>query len=123
MPLERSDHHTDAAYTRPVPASEGVGWLRRLWPFLRRYRGTLLAALAVSVVAQGLIALLPLLQKVIVDDAIVERERSLGPLLVLLIAVGAAGFAANWTRRYLAGKVTVDVQYDMRRAIHRRLYE
>jgi ATP-binding cassette subfamily B protein len=111
----------DSAYTRPGPRDEG--WLRRLWPFMRRYRRTLVVALVMSVVAQALIALLPLLQKVIVDDAIIGQDRRLDPLLALLVGTGAAGFGANWTRRYLGGKVTVDVQNDLRRAIHRRLYE
>jgi len=34
---------SDAAYTRPGPAGEGVGWLRRLGPFIRRYRAVVIA--------------------------------------------------------------------------------
>jgi ATP-binding cassette subfamily B protein len=111
----------DAAYTRPGPTHEG--WLRRLWPFIRRYRGTTILALLTSVVAQVLIGVLPLIQQVIVDHGIVEQDRRLGPLLVLLMATGAAGFATNYARRYYGGKLTVDLQNDIRQAIHRRLYE
>ena len=35
----RSTPPPDAAYTRPGPAGPGIGWLRRLGPFIRRYRG------------------------------------------------------------------------------------
>lgn len=112
---------SDPAFTRPGPRDEG--WLRRLWPFLRRYRWTTLAALVCSVAAQALIGLLPLLQQRIVDHGIVARDEPLVPLLVLLLVTGALGFATNFARRYLGGKVTVDLQNDLRRAIHRRLYE
>ena len=109
------------AFTRPGPGE--LGWLRRLWPFLARHRWTTVAALVLSVVAQALIGLLPLLQQQIIDHGIVADDRPLVPLIVLLIATGAVGFAANFGRRYLGGKVTVDVQHDIRQAIHRRLYE
>ena len=46
---------SDAAYTRPGPAGEGIGWLRRLGPFIRRYRTLVIATLVLSVVAQTLI--------------------------------------------------------------------
>ena len=49
---------TDAAYTRPGAAGEGIGWLRRLGPFIRRYRTEVIATLGLSVVAQTLIGLL-----------------------------------------------------------------
>ena len=116
----------DSAYLAPGPRH--AGWLTRLWPFLRPHRGTVAGALVLSVVAQALIGLLPLLQQVIVDHGIIAApgtagHRRLGPLLVLLVAVGAVGFGANYGRRYLGGKVTVDVQYDIRRALHRRLYQ
>lgn len=114
---------TDAAYTRPAPAGDGVGWLRRLGPFIRRYRGTVIATLICSVVAQVLIGLLPLIQQRILDHSIIERDRPLGPMLILLVGTGVLGFTTNYMRRYLGGKVSVDLQYDLRRAIHRHLYE
>ncbi|HWL42836.1 MAG TPA: ABC transporter ATP-binding protein [Ilumatobacter sp.] len=112
---------SDAAFVRPGPPDRG--WLRRLWPFVARHRWTTVFALVLSVVAQALIGLLPLLQQRIIDHGIVAEDEPLVPLIVLLIVTGAVGFAANFGRRYLGGKFTVDVQHDIRRAIHRRLYE
>ena len=68
-----------AAYTRPAPAGPGVGWLRRLGPFIRRYRGTVIATLVFSVVAQTLIGLLPLIQQVILDHSIISHDRAHRP--------------------------------------------
>ena len=63
---------------RPGP---GVGWLRRLGPFIGRYRGLAIATLIFSVVAQVLIGLLPLIQQVILDQSILSDDRPIGPLL------------------------------------------
>ena len=76
-----------------------------------------------SVIAQTLIGLLPLIQQVIVDHGIIGQRAPLGPLLVLLVVTGVAGFATNYARRYLGAKVSVDLQHDLRLAIHRHLYE
>jgi ATP-binding cassette, subfamily B, bacterial len=112
----------DPAFTRPAPAGPGVGWLRRLAPFIRRYRRTVIATLVFSVVAQVFIGLLPLIQQRILDDSILTHVAPIGPLLWLLVLAGVAGFSTNYLRRYLGAKVSVYLQHDLRQAIHRHLY-
>jgi ATP-binding cassette, subfamily B, bacterial len=102
---------------------EGVGWLRRLGPFIRRYRAAVVATLILSVVAQTLIGLLPLIQQIIVDHSILTKEHPVGPMLLVLLLTGMLGFTANYGRRYLGAKVSVGIQHDLRLAIHRHLYE
>ena len=119
---ERQDL-TDAAYTRPGAAGEGIGWLRRLGPFIRRYRTEVIATLVLSVVAQTLIGLLPLIQQIIVDHSILAKEHPSGPMLLVLLLTGLLGFTANYGRRYLGARVSVGIQHDLRLAIHRHLYE
>ncbi len=118
-----ADHSDDPAYTRPAPAGPGVGWLRRLGPFFRRYRRTIYATFAFSIIAQVLIGLLPLIQQRILDHSIISDDVPLGPMLVLLVLTGVFGFSTNYLRRYLGAKVSVYLQHDLRQAIHRHLYE
>ncbi|MCU1394986.1 MAG: Xenobiotic-transporting ATPase Phosphate-transporting ATPase [Ilumatobacteraceae bacterium] len=113
----------EPAYTRPAPAGPGIGWLRRLGPFIGRYKKAAIWTLIFSVVAQTLIGLLPLIQEVILDHGIIKRERPVGPLIIVLVLTGVFGFSANYGRRYLGAKVSVDLQHDLRLAIHRHLYE
>jgi len=74
------------------------------------------------VFSQILIGLLPLLQKVIVDDAVIAQRRSLWPWLAGLLALGAASFWLQYFRRYLSARTSLDLQHDLRLAIHRHLH-
>ncbi len=120
--MSRTDRD-DPAYTRPAPAGPGVGWLRRLAPFIHRYRRTVIATFVFSIVAQVFIGLLPLIQQRILDHSVIAHDAPLGPMLVLLVLAGVAGFSTNYLRRYLGAKVSVHLQHDLRQAIHRHLYE
>ena len=53
--------------------------MRALGPILGHYRGRMLAAITLSVVGQVIAAQLPLVQKVILDDAVVHHRRPLSP--------------------------------------------
>jgi ATP-binding cassette subfamily B protein len=104
----------------PEPAAHG-GWIRRLGPFLGAHRRNVWIALVASVVGQGLMALSPLIQKVVIDDGIVARTRPVLPWLLLLCGLGLASFGAAVVRRWVGGQVGLDVQFDLRNAIYERL--
>jgi ABC-type multidrug transport system fused ATPase/permease subunit len=109
--------------TEPAPGRSGGGWFRRLRPHLRRHRRAFVASLAFAVVGQGLLALLPLVQQVIVDDAVVAERRPLGPWLALMVGLGVVSYGFNYARRSLGGRVGLDVQNDLRIAIHHHLHQ
>ena len=112
------------AIDRPTPEPappEAGGWLRRLWPFLMAHKRNVLIAFGVSILGQAVGALTPVAEKIIVDDVIVNHRRSLAPWLALLIAAGVFGFVAAFVRRYVGGRVSLDVQYDLRNAVYERL--
>ena len=102
------------------PAAKG-GWIRRLWPFLAAHKRKVAIALGVAVVGQAITALTPLIEKVVIDDVITTHSSPLWPWLVLLIGAAAIGFVAAYIRRYVGGRVALDVQYDLRNAIFERL--
>lgn len=99
-----------------------VDWQTRISPHVRPYRRPLLLSIAVSVLSQILLGLLPLLQKIIVDDAVITRRRALWPWLGALLVVGGVSFWLQYFRRYLSAKTSLDLQHDLRLAIHRRLH-
>ncbi|GLI03643.1 ABC transporter ATP-binding protein [Phytohabitans aurantiacus] len=90
------------------------GWLRRLFGYCLRYRGRVALAFGASVVGMAVTAAAPLIQRAIVDDAILSDKRPLAPLAGLLIAAAVVNYAASYVRRYEGGRLALDVQHDLR---------
>ena len=113
-----------AAVERPTPepAPPGSGgWIRRLWPFLMAHKRNVVIAFGMAVVGQGVAALVPLVERLVIDDGIVAQTRPVWPWLLLLLAAGAFSFFSAYIRRWVGGRVSLDVQYDLRVAIFERL--
>ena len=100
----------DTAGTR---ASEH-GWLRRLASYCWRYRRTVLVALAGALAATVATAAIPLVQRQIIDNVIVTHQQSIWPLAGLLIVAAAVNFGGIYLRRYRGGRLSLDVQHDLR---------
>jgi ATP-binding cassette subfamily B protein len=95
--------------------------MRRLAPFLAAHRKRAVIAFGAAVLGQGVAAIEPVLQRSIIDDGIVGHHRSIWPFLVLLVLAAAFSFWTAYLRRWHGGRVSLDVQYDLRNAIHERL--
>ncbi|MGD0441419.1 MAG: ABC transporter ATP-binding protein [Acidimicrobiales bacterium] len=111
---------------REAPAQTGEhqpGWVRRLWPYLMAHRRNLKIALGGALVGSGAQAVVPLIERQIVDNVILHHRSSLGPWLALLVGLGVVTFAAAYLRRYQGGRVALDVQYDLRNAMYEHLHE
>ena len=52
---------------------------------------------------------------------VVEHDRPLGWLLVMLAAAATFTFATAYVRRWVGGRVALEVQFDLRNAIYDRL--
>lgn len=100
----------------------GPGWLRRLWQWVRPYRGRVSVALLLAVVGQGLLALVPLVQQIIVDDVLLDPTQSLAFWICVLCSIGVLSFVSHALRRYIGSRCAVDVQHDLRVAVHRHLH-
>jgi ATP-binding cassette subfamily B protein len=74
-------------------------------------------SLAASMTGVGLQAATPLLVKVAVDDAVAGRVAWLGWLAVALVGLQLLAFGTAFARRYLGGRLALDVQHDLRRAV------
>jgi ATP-binding cassette subfamily B protein len=98
-----------------------LSWLRWLSPYVRRYRTQVIATLVASILWMGAVVAAPLVQKVIVDDAIVNGTRSLPVWVLVLGVLGLGRFltAAIW--RYEGGRVALGVTFDLRNELYDRL--
>jgi ATP-binding cassette subfamily B protein len=93
------------------------GWIRRLAAACWQHPIAVVLALAASVVSVGLEAVVPLLTKVAVDQAVARSTRLLGFIVAALICLSLARFGTAFLRRYVAGRLALDVQHDLRRSV------
>jgi ATP-binding cassette subfamily B protein len=97
------------------------GWVRRLWGYIIVHRRNLYIALFGSLVGSVAQAIVPLVERQIVDNVIVAHTSALAPWLIVLVALGVVTFGASYLRRYRGGRLALDVQYDLRNAMHEHL--
>src|ERR1700742_2301911 len=112
--MEQNTAMTLSKRTGKATGTSGNGWLRRLWSYCWRYRRTVLLSLGGALVATAATAAIPLVQRQIIDNVIVSRKESIWPLAGLLIIFAAVNCAGIYLRRYRGGKLSLDVQYDLR---------
>lgn len=66
----------------------------------------------------GLLALVPLITKVIIDDVIGDHSRSMGTWAGLLVGSAVLVYALTYIRRYYGGRLALDVQHDLRTGMY-----
>src|SRR3984957_18448405 len=102
--------------TRPLGVEAG-GWLRRLSPLWWAHRRVVAIALIASVISSATLAVTPWLQKIVIDSAILHHTYRLAPLLELMGGVFALQFVFSGIRRFSAGRVSWDIDYDLRNTV------
>jgi ATP-binding cassette, subfamily B, bacterial len=93
---------------------DGRGWMLRLGRYCWRYRRLTLVALGGAVLAAVATAAIPLVQRQIIDNVIVTHKQSIWPLAIALVVLALFNFAGVYLRRYKGGRVSLDVQHDLR---------
>ncbi|KOT77773.1 ABC transporter [Streptomyces rimosus subsp. pseudoverticillatus] len=86
-----------------------------------QYRKDVLLALGSSLAGMGVMALVPLIPKLIIDDVIVSHERPLAPWATLLVVAALAVYGLTYVRRYYGGRLALDVQHDLRTRMFRSI--
>jgi ABC-type multidrug transport system, ATPase and permease components len=105
------------------------GWIRRLVGYMKPHKKNAYIAFGVAISGQLIQSLLPVVQKIVVDDVITPHRRNghpipgkpLAPWLTLMIVMGVLTFMFAYFRRFHGGRIALDVQHDLRTAIFRQL--
>ncbi|WP_324793735.1 ABC transporter ATP-binding protein [Streptomyces cyaneofuscatus] len=97
-----------------MTGAEQQGWGRRLTGYALRYRRNVVLALGSSLAGMAVMALVPLITKVIIDDVVTDHTRSLALWTGLLIGAAVLVYVATYIRRYYGGRLALDVQHDLR---------
>ena len=94
---------------------------RRLLGFLRPYRRALTISLGLAWLAMGMTVLIPLLLGEAVNAIDQERRDDILPYVLALLGAGILRLALTVGRRLIAGKVSLDVEYDLRQTFYEHL--
>ncbi|MFY9886779.1 MAG: ABC transporter ATP-binding protein, partial [Streptosporangiaceae bacterium] len=98
----------------PLGSGYGEGWLRRLVANCWKHKTLSLVAFGASLIATLVTTAIPLIQRYIIDDAILTHKDPIWPGATLLIVMAAISFGAVYLRRYRGGQLSLDVQHDLR---------
>ncbi|RMB86503.1 ABC transporter ATP-binding protein [Streptomyces shenzhenensis] len=90
------------------------GWARRLAGYAWRYPKDVVLALGSSLAGMAVMALVPLVTKVIIDDVIGGHSRAMAPWAATLIGAALLVYVFTYIRRYYGGRLALDVQHDLR---------
>ncbi|UQA95325.1 ABC transporter ATP-binding protein [Streptomyces halobius] len=94
--------------------AERQGWARRLARDCWRHKKDVLLALGASLAGMAVMALVPLIPKLIIDDVIVTHQRPLAPWAGLLVLAAIAVYVLTYIRRFYGGRLALDAQHDLR---------
>ncbi|MFF5773782.1 ABC transporter ATP-binding protein [Streptomyces californicus] len=97
-----------------MTGAERQGWGRRLTGYAWRYRRNVVLALGSSLAGMAVMALVPLITKVIIDDVVTDHTHSLAVWTGLLVGAAVLVYIATYIRRYYGGRLALDVQHDLR---------
>jgi ATP-binding cassette subfamily B protein len=97
------------------------GWARRLIAHCWVYRRNVLLALGASLAGMGVMALVPLVTKIIIDDVVVSGDGSLALWITLLVTAGVLVYGLTFVRRFYGGRLALDVQHDLRTGMYEAL--
>jgi len=105
----------------PRPVAEWKSYAR-LWVFLRPYWPKLVLVLVVSLLSTGLGLIQPYITKLLIDDALLERNMTvLVQVAGLMFAATVLGFVLNIVASYRYVSVSAAMLFDMRVAVFRHL--
>ncbi|OSP40537.1 ABC transporter ATP-binding protein [Streptomyces sp. 13-12-16] len=90
------------------------GWARRLAAYAWRHPKDVVLALGSSLGGMAVMALVPLITKVIIDDVIGDKTKDMTTWAGLLVGAALAVYVLTYVRRYYGGRLALDVQHDLR---------
>jgi ATP-binding cassette subfamily B protein len=98
------------------------GTLRRIWPYLRRYRFRMVLLALLTAVDSGIVVVSPLILRLIIDDGILRHRES----IVVALALAVAGLAlvdacANYVKSWYSEWIGQSLVLELRASLFRHM--
>ena len=113
-------HEDEATWQQVRP-----GTMRRVWLYLRRYRGQLGLLLGVTVVDSAILVVTPLILRLIIDDGILRHRESVIVALALAVAGLAlvdvvAEYVKSWYSEWIGESLVLELRTGLFRHVQRQ---
>lgn len=95
-------------------AQPSTGWIRRLVAQCWAHRRTAVGALSVTMIAAVIDISFPLLTRIAIDDAGAGDSSAIRAVALAIGGLALVRFGCQYGRRLLAGRLSIDVQHDLR---------
>jgi ATP-binding cassette, subfamily B, bacterial len=101
------------------------GTVRRVWPYLRRYRRPMVLLVFITAVDSAVLVVIPLILRLIIDDGILRHQESVIVTLALTVAglalVGAgAGYVKTWYSWWIGESLVLELRVSVFRHVLRQ---
>jgi ATP-binding cassette subfamily B protein len=110
----------------PTPPATEESWLRRLAGYCLRHRFDLFGSFGSAMAGAFVAVTVPLIVKHVVDIVSQPQQAgqpraSVAPWVALLVAAALLQYGLTFCRRFTAGRLSLDVQYDLRADVFKSL--
>lgn len=98
-----------------------TNWALRLARLVFTHKKNVFIALGASISGMVISAVVPLVERTIIDKVVIAKSEPLSLWLIVLVSLGFSGFALSFVRRYAGGRLAFDVQHQLRNSIFEHL--
>jgi len=101
------------------------GTVRRIWPYLRQYRGPMVLLVGITAVDSAILVVIPLILRLIIDDGILRHRESVVVTLALTVAGLAlvdagAEYVRSWYSVWIGESLVLELRTSVFRHVQRQ---
>ena len=98
------------------------GTVRRVWPYLRRYRGQMVLLVFITAVGSAIVVVSPLILRLIIDDGILRHRESVVVALALAVAgLGLLDAGAEYVKSWYSAWIAESLVLELRASVFRHV--
>ena len=98
------------------------GTARRVWPYLRRYRGRIVVLLGMTAVESAIVVVSTLILRLIIDDGILRHHESVVVTLALTVAgLAVVDAGAEYVRSWYSAWIAENLILELRASVFRHI--
>jgi ATP-binding cassette, subfamily B, bacterial len=98
------------------------GTVRRVWPYLRRYRGQMVLLVFITAVDSAVLVVSPLILRLIIDDGILPHRESVVVALALTVAgLGLVDACAEYVKSWYSAWMAESLVLELRASVFRHV--